>query len=351
VNFYMAKKAKPEELAASVARVFMGVRLECAQCHDHPSGKWTREDFWSQAAFFAGFKPPKNQDFFFGPLNEAADRREINIPNKDQVAQARFLDGKQPKWKFKTSARATLADWMTAKDNPYFSKALVNRVWFQLFGVGLVDPVDDLVDDNKPSHPELLDLLAKEFAEHDFDLKFLFKAIVLSRTYQRTSYVDDVKQDVRLFGYVPMKGLTAEQLFESLSIATGYRDNLPIQQKLFGFGTPRANFMEKFTDQEKKTEYHTSIPQALTMMNNQLINDATDPSKGRVLGAVTDSSFMSTAEKIETLFLAALSRKPTSDEARKMLAYVEKQGSKNEKKGLSDVYWALLNSTEFKFNH
>jgi hypothetical protein len=353
MNFYIAKKAKPEELAASVARVFMGVRLECAQCHDHPFGKWTREEFWSQAAFFAGFKPAKDQEIFNIRLNEAADRREINIPNSrsDQVAQARFLDGKQPKWKFKTSARETLADWMTSKENPYFSKAIVNRVWHQMFGVGLVDPVDDLVDTNKPSHPELLDLLAKEFAANDFDMKFLLKAIVLSQTYQRASYVDDAKQDMRLFGYVPMKGLTAEQLFDSMSVATGYRDTTPLQQRIFNFGTDRANFMDKFTDQEKKTEYHTSIPQALTMMNNKLINEATNPDKGQVLGAVVSSSFMKTPEKIETLVLAALSRKPTKEEAAKFLAYVKAKGAKNEKKALSDVYWALLNSTEFKFNH
>lgn len=351
-NFYIAKKIKPEEMAASIARVFMGVRLECAQCHDHPFGKWKREEFWSQAAFFAGFKPPKNQDFFIGPIGpEAPDRREMNIPNTDRVAQARFLDGSTPKWKFKTSARTTLADWMTSKENQYFSKALVNRVWHQLFGIGLVDPVDDLVDDNVPSHPELLDMLAKEFAAHDFDVKFLLEAIVLSQTYQRQSIVEDLKQDVRLFGYVPMKGLTGEQLFDSLSVATGYRENTNLQQRIFGFGTDRANFLEKFTDQEKKTEYHTSIPQALTMMNNKLINDATDPSKGRILGAVVDSSFMNTSEKIETLVLAALSRKPTKEEAAKFLTYVQKQGSRNEKKALSDVYWALLNSTEFKFNH
>jgi len=350
-NFYVAKKTKPEELAAAVTRIFLGVRLECAQCHDHPFGKWKRQEFWSQAAFFAGFKPPKNQDFFNGQLREAPDRRELNIPNTRDVAQARFLDGKLPKWKYKTSARTTLADWVTSKDNPYFSKAIVNRVWSQLFGVGLVDPVDDLVDDNKPSHPELLELLAKDFAEHDFDLKYLQKAIVLSNAYQRASVVDDPKQDVRLYGYFPLKGLTAEQLFESLSLATGHRDTSTSLQRIFGINSPRATFMEKFTEQEKKTEYHTSIPQALTMMNNQLINEATDPAKGRVLGGIVSSSFLTTPEKIEALTLAALSRKPTAEEAKKLLGYVEKQGAKNEKKALSDVYWALLNSTEFKFNH
>src|SRR5262249_22192648 len=101
----------------------------------------------------------------------------------------------------------------------------------------------------------------------------------------------------------------------------------------------------------KKTEYHTSIPQALTMMNNQLVNDATNPEKGQVLGSVVTSTFMKTSEKIEALFLATVSRKPTEEEAKKYLAYVEKGGKKSEKKALSDVYWALLNSTEFKFNH
>jgi len=350
--FYFAKQGKPEELATSVARVFLGVRLECAQCHDHPFGKWTREQFWSQAAFFAGFKPPK-QDFFFGPLNEQADRREMTIPNTDRVAQARYLDGKQPRWKFKVGARTTLADWVVARDNPFFARAMVNRMWAHFFGVGLIEPVDDMVDDNKASHPELLDLLAKEFVKNDFDIKFLIKAITLSRTYQLSSVVEsDKPADIRLFTRMPVKGLTGEQFFDSLCQATGYRENFSIQQRIFSFGTSRATFLEKFTDQDKRTEYHTSIPQALTMMNNQLIANATDPNNGRVLGAVASSSFMSTHGKVEALYLAALCRKPTKDEADKYIRYVERGGvSGSDKKALGDVFWALLNSTEFAFNH
>jgi len=351
IPFYFAKKAKGDDMAASVARVFMGVRLECAQCHDHPFGKWKREEFWSQAAFFAGFKP-STQDFFFGPLTEAGDRRELAIPNTDKVAQARFLDGTNPKWKFKVGARTVLADWMTSKENPFFAKAMVNRVWALYFGVGLVDPVDDLVEDNEPSHPELLDLLAKEFAESGFDVKFLIKSITLTNAYQRVSTIEDGKENPRLLGHMPLKGLTAEQLFDSLCMATGVRENLTMQQRVFGFNSQRTAFTEKFADQEKKTEYHTSIPQALTMMNNQLITTATDPDKGVVLGAVVASSFMSNAEKVEALFLAALSRKPTAKEAKKFLDYVDRGGvSKSEKKALADVFWVLLNSTEFKFNH
>jgi hypothetical protein len=307
---------------------------------------------WSQAAFFAGLKGPRG-DNFFGPLNEVNDRRELTIPNTDRVAQARFLDGNQPRWKFKVGARTTLAEWMTAKDNPFFARALVNRMWAHLFGIGLVDPVDDLVDDNPPSHPELLDYLARAFADNDFDLKFLIKAITLSRTYQLASATGAGKPaELRHFARMPVKGLTAEQLFDSLCQATGYRDMTPLQQRIYSFGTPRQNFMDRFTDQEKRTEYHTSIPHALTMMNNQLIDDATHPDRGIVLGAIVSAPFLSDAGKVEALFLASLSRKPTAEEAGKFLAYVQKGGAAGDKKkALADVFWALLNSTEFLFNH
>jgi hypothetical protein len=354
ISYYQIKQGKPEDLAASVGRLFLGVRLECAQCHDHPFGKWTREEFWSQAAFFAGMKGPKGDNNFFQPITEVSDRRELTIPNTDRVAQARFLDGKQPRWKFKVSARTTLADWMTAKDNPFLARAIANRMWAHFFGIGIVEPVDDLVDDNPPSHPEVLNLLAKEFVDHDFDLKFLARVITATRAYQLASAQAGPPTDARQFARMPVKGLTAEQLFDSLSVASGYRDNMTAQMRLMQFGnqTPRTQFTERFSDQEKRIEYHTSIPQALTMMNNQLIADATHPDRGQVLGAVTSSGFMSTEKKIEALFLAALSRKPRPEEASRYLKYVEKGGvNDNPKKALADVFWALLNSTEFKFNH
>jgi len=135
-------------------------------------------------------------------------------------------------------------------------------------------------------------------------------------------------------------------------MAAGLRGNVNFQQRLYDFGSPRGNFLERFADQEKRTEYHTSIPQALTMMNNQIILDATHPDRSETLAAVTSSSFMSTSGKIETLFLAALSRKPSPTEAAKFVRYVERDKSASaQKKALSDVFWALLNSTEFKFNH
>jgi hypothetical protein len=352
--FYIAKEGKPEELAAHISRLFLGVRIECAQCHDHPFGKWKREEFWGQAAFFAGVGRPRGADQFFDfRFSEVLDRRELAIPNTDRVARARFLDGQEPRWKFKTSARVTLADWMTAPENPFFARAAVNRLWAQFFGIGLVDPVDDMNNDLHPaSHPELLDELAREFVTHKFDLKHMIRAITLSRTYQQTSRTGPTPPDLRLFARMPVKGLTADQVYDSLVTATGIRDGMSRQNRIYNFNTPRQEIMDKFASQERPTDYQTSIPQVLTLMNNRFIADACNPARGTILGAVTASSFMSTEGQIETLYLAVLSRKPRPEELSKLQRYVEAGGtSGNSKKALSDVYWALLNSPEFLFNH
>jgi hypothetical protein len=355
--FYQSKMGKPEEIAASTARLFLGVRIECAQCHDHPFARWKREQFWGQAAFFAGVKRPGNQEgeFFIGtPLMEVQDRREMVIPGTERVAQAVFLDGKEPEWKYKTSARVTLAEWMTAKDNPFFARAAANRVWARLFGVGIVEPIDDFNDKSEPSHPELLDELARQFAAHDFDFKFLLRAITLSKAYQRGSvYPSPSQPDPRLYAVMPVKGLSPEQFYDSLVQATGYRDNVRGNtNRYFGLGSPRGQFIEKFAAQEKRTEYQTSIPQALALMNNRIVADATHPEKGEVLAAIAHAPFLDTAGQIEALYFAALSRQPTPEESARLIEYVEKGGpAGNKKKALSDVFWALLNSPEFLFNH
>ncbi len=352
IGFYLAKEGKPENLAASTARLFLGVRLECAQCHDHPFGGWTRDEFWGQAAFFAGIRAP-NGNFYFGQLREVNDRRELPIPGTERVAQARFLDGKQPRWKYKVGARESLADWMTAKDNPYFARTAVNRMWGHFFGVGLVDPVDDFSEENKPSHPELLDELARQFVAHGYDLKFLVRAITLSKTYQRGSaYPSADRPDTRLFACVPVKGLSPEQLYDSILEATRTRDNTPFARRAVVFGGPRQEFVQKFAAQERRTDYQTSIPQALAMMNSNLVSAATHPTKSELLAAVNEAPFMTTAGRVEALFLATLCRKPTAEEAVKLVQYVDKGGAAGDrKKALADVYWVLLNSSEFMFNH
>jgi hypothetical protein len=352
--FYLAKEVKPENLAASTAKLFLGTKLECAQCHDHPFAKWSRNQFWEYAAFFAGFEA-KNQDGFVFGLREVNDRREIAVSGGNQVVQAGFLDGTEPQWKYKVSPRVTLAEWVTKKDNPYFAIAAANRMWGHFFGLGIVEPIDDLGDDNnKPSHPELLEELAKEFAEHDFDMKLLIRAIANSKAYQRTSAATSASPvEPRLFATMPVKGLTGEQIFDSLSLATGYREDRR-ERDPFDFDNTslRNQFLGKFTPSDKRTETQTSILQALAMMNGRFIADATSIDRGQTLSALIDAPFLDDPGRIETLYLAAYARKPRPEEADRMLKYVQSGGPKKDKKAaLADVFWALLNSSEFMLNH
>ncbi|HZT80895.1 MAG TPA: DUF1549 and DUF1553 domain-containing protein [Gemmataceae bacterium] len=352
IGFFLAKQGKPENLAAASARLFLGARIECAQCHDHPFQKWTREQFWGQAAFFAGIQQqdPNNP---FGGVRELSDRRELGIPGTDKVVQASFLDGTEPQWRYKVGARVTLADWITSPENPYFAKAAVNRVWAYLLGTGLVEPVDDLNPTNLPSHPELLDELARQFAANKFDLKWLLRSITLSKAYQLTSAGGTAGEDRRLFARMPVRRLTGEQLFDSFAQATGYRDPTPASQRAFAFGSARGQFIAKFTASgDKPTDFHMSIPQALAMMNNPLVQRAIDPDGTGTVAALADLPGMTTAGKVEALFLAVLSRRPTPQELDRFVKHVDSGGPKKDpKRALADVMWALLNSTEFILNH
>jgi hypothetical protein len=366
VAFYIAKELKPENLAASTARVFLGVNVECAQCHNHPFAEWKREQFWGFAAFFAGIKSRRTADLLL-PDREVADRRELMIPGTERMAQATFLDGTEPVWKSKTLSRATLASWMTAPDNPYFARAAVNRLWAYCFGTGLIDPVDEMVGGERhPSHPELLDLLAHEFAGHRFDIKFLLRALTLSRTYQRTSAAAHKGPDDRtLFARMPLRGLTAEQLFDSLATATGYRDSGGgddlITAILGGQRSARSEFLTRFANQsERSTQSQTSILQALSLMNGKVVAHATSLDRSETLAAVVEAPFARTEERIETLYLATLARKPEAKEIERAARFVNNavrraKGSANETRAygdaLADVFWALLNGPEFLVNH
>jgi hypothetical protein len=357
----VAKDVKSENLAASTARLFLGLRLECAQCHNHPFASWTRDQFWSYAAFFASLEKGGSEDGSLDPIRERPDRREVTIAGSEKVVRAAFLDGGTPVFRPREPARRTLADWMTAPDNPYFARAAANRIWAQLFGIGLVDPVDDMGADNPPSHPELLDALARAFADHDFDRKFLTRAITLSRPYQLTSrerpphsHAATNADDTRLFARMRERGLTAEQLYDSVALAIGATAEEARPGRFAGaVSSSRAEFLEKFGHQdERPTEAQTSILQALALMNGRLVAGATHVEGGATLSAVAEAPYLDMAGRVETLFLATLSRRPKPEEAARLIAYVENGGpTKDHRKALSDVFWALLNSPEFLLNH
>ncbi len=363
VTFYLAKEFRPENLAAGTARVFLGVSVECAQCHNHPFADWKKEQFWSFAAFYSGIQSQRLNDFL-APTAEDPNKHELTIPGSGKVIQARFLDGTEPKWGPGVSARGALADWLTAPANPYFARATVNRLWAYFLGTGLSEPVDEMVGGTQPpAHPELLDLLAREFVSHDFDLQFLIRAITATRAYQLSSAATHPSQDdATLFARMPLRGLTGEQLFDTVATATGYRDSGGgddlISGLLGGNRSARSDFLTRFAPSERPVEAQTSILQALTLMNGKVIAAATSLEKSELLGAVVDAPFLTAAERIETLYLATLSRQPTARERDRALKFVsDAVARRKEGKGLAhrnalaDVYWALLNNPEFMLNH
>ena len=358
VAFYQANDAKPDGLGAAVSRVFLGVKLECAQCHDHPFAPYTREQFWEFAAFFAELSPlagPRPSDKVDrGPQS---GRNRLTIPNTDKVAVARFFDGRDPEWSAERTPRQELAGWLTRPGNEYLGRNLANRMWAHFFGAGIVDPVDEPGENNPASHPELLDTLGREFVAGGYDTRLLIRAITRTKAYQLTSRLSHPTQaDPKHFARMGLKALTPAQLFDSLVAATGYRE--PPFGRRSGFpgfvdpNNPRSVFVSRFPSPEKATEANTTILQALMLMNGAFVEGQTAADRSEILGAVADIPGWDTARRVEALFLAALARLPSPDEAQRFGSYVDRGGATGDKtKALGDVFWVLLNSPEFLFNH
>jgi len=349
--FFVVRSLMPENLAAGTSRAFLGVRLDCAQCHDHPFDRWKQHQFWNMAAFYAGFARDEESPEMM-PTSEQRGRRSIKIPGTDEVVPAVFLTGVAPASE-ETSPREQLADWIVAKDNPWFARMAANRLWTQFFGQGIVYPTDDFSDSNPPTHPEVLQLLADQLVAHDFDLTFLIRTIVASSVYQRSSVQSDASQDdTEMFARAAVRGLTPEQFFDSLAEAVGfyqpYRRENPF---VIDTNTPRGRFIELFrSDAESALDHRSTILQALAMMNGDFVGDATDVENSRTLRAVTEFPLMSTDERLNTLFITALARHPTEEERNLFGQHIAEAGE-NQDAALADVFWALLNSSEFLFNH
>jgi hypothetical protein len=356
-----AKQFKPEELASITSRLFLGVKLECAQCHNHPFARWQRKQFWEFAAFFTRMNVSGRAFFGVNPDRTGGGTAagEIKIPGTDKTVKAHFLDGKAIDSKQagdKGDLRSLLVDWMVASDNPYFARAVVNRYWEYFMGTGLVEPVDEESNDNPPSHPEVMSLLAEQLVEHDFDLKYLIRAITLTRAYELSSkQMHSSQADPRLFARMRLRGLSPEQLFDSLALATGQKDDDAVNPYVYSgltFATPRADFLRRFPNQDKRTEQQVSILQALYLMNGKIVADATSLEHNKNLEIIARATRVPTTRRIEQLYLITLARKPTSSERDRLVKYVDKGGPTGDPAlALCDVFWALLNSSEFCVNH
>lgn len=395
VTIYMTEQRPlaPQAATDMVGRAFLGVRLNCAQCHDHPFAAWKHKDYWGMAAFFENldftkrFGSGEKASPFTGvavgggsgegALDSAAMRRSgvsgamrmesarrreksrggsrygirespnpkpPDLPDRALAEAPRFLTGETPDFEDGDARLPALAEWVTSRENPWFARAMVNRVWSECFGRGLVEPVDDMHEGNSASHPELLEKLTEQFVAHDYSVKFLYRAICRSRAYQRTSRPVDGNREAEaeLLARMNVKVLSGEELFDALFVLLGPEAAAPkgdLQKE-------RQRLVEFLASdgEPDRLSYTHGIPQLLKLMND----------KGYQKGLTRRIEKMGAGrreprEVIEALYLSTLSRPPSERESQRALSLVAKRrGDRDE--AYASVLWALLNSSEFLLN-
>jgi hypothetical protein len=354
-------------LTSRTTRLFMGQQIQCTQCHDHPSNEWKQVDFWGINAFFKGIRTEQVTKANASGL-DAYDHTELTDEPTDEyvrfdkrnglvgVTFPRFLDGRKIQPGANVVRRLELAKLISDPDNPMLGKAFVNRMWAHFMGRGFVNPVDDFGSHNPPVQPELLDELTKEFKDSGYDVKALCRWIVNSRVYQLSSAKAKASEkEEGLFSQMQLKPMTPEQLFDSLLMATSAhragasddgnrrRDNW-LRQFLFAFANDEA---------EESTSFQGTIPQALMMMNGELMQEALSGKPGSFLCNVVEQAQLQTRAPdvfmIDSIYLAALSRRPSPKELAHARQYF--QAYPDSLQVLQDMFWALLNSNEFVLAH
>ena len=334
-GFYSAVGNSPERVAEAVGRGLLGVRLGCAQCHNHPLAAWTREDFWGIAAFFAGTGAAP------GRVTDGTVTR-ITPPDGKSEFVAKFLEGPEPKFEGR-SPRAVLADWLATPENRYFAANVVNRVWQDLCGTGLVSTIDDLDTLETDERKLILDDLASKFAANGFDVRWLIEGICLSKAYQRTSVASSAPGSAQR----PVRTLTPDQVFASLDQSLGLKKGRTLSPKY----TPEGQNLKARLEEGRgmtPTDFKAGIPQALLLMNGTIITQATTLEESMTLRAVVDAPFLKETEKLDTLYLAAYSRLPRAEERERCLKVIRaKDDAESRKQAYANIFWALLNSPEF----
>ena len=337
------------------SRYFLGVRLNCAQCHDHPFVEWKQQDYWGMAAFFAQIQTPGRPKVVYrlgvqdDPKITLATLQDADALEGFAPRPPTFLGGEALPASSDEIHRVALARWVTSPENTYFARAMVNRMWWHFFGRGIVNPVDDMHAGNAPTHPELLDLLSRRFAASGFDLKFLCRSIVNSRTYQQTSRPgEQAEAEAEQFARMSVKVLTAEQLYDSLVTILGPPGKTRGIDTRLGARYEFTRFFSGDGDPEP-TGYGRGIPHALRLMNSpQFAGRNLDSLVSRL--AALELPAPEAAEKaIDELFLMILARRPTA--AEQQLARDHLNGVDLAPAAYRELAWALLMSSEFSLNH
>jgi hypothetical protein len=362
VNFYtMIPQGAydPKAVALDVAQAFTGVRIQCAQCHNHPFDRWTMEDFYGFVSFFTGVKrkvegEPRDFYIYDDPAAPPAKHLLDNHP-----VPAKFLGGDTPNLS-NQDPRAALADWLTSKDNALFRENMANRIWAHFMGRGIVEPVDDVRVSNPPSNKELLTELGLRLASYSFDMKRLIRDICNSRIYQLSSVPNESNRDDETqFSHARLRRLRADVLVDSISQVTDTKTsfgNAPTGLRAVQLyeGNRRANnyFLKTFgianrdTVGASETRLEPTLTQALHLINGDTV-------EGKVMRSPVLTHLMqaklSPDAILDELYERALSRKPSRDERKRLLEPL--QNAPQDRKAYEDVFWALLNSSEFEFNH
>jgi len=359
-------KRDARSLAEATALVFMGARIGCARCHAHPLEDWTLDDNLGLAAFFAKVQYKSTQEWKEEIVWVNPDR-VLRHPRTQQAIAPKFLGGKVAEAGSQEDLRQKFAEWLTAPQNPWFARNIVNRLWFWLFGRGIVHEPDDMRPTNPPTNPELLAYLERELVSHQYDLKHIFRLVLNSRTYQLSSKADPLSaKDVAHFAHHPVRRLEAEALLDAIGQVTETSEEFssripePYTKLPKGFraaqvpdGSIVTPFLELFGRPPRDTPYEadrceqTTMRQALHMVNSAHL-------EGKVTGSPRLQRLLksgkSDREIVEEIYLAALSRPPTEDENKRLLEYIGKD-KKARAQAVQDVMWAILNTKEFLFNH
>ena len=359
INWYwQSRDDQLHQVTADTAQVFLGVRLQCARCHHHPYERWGQADYYGLAGFFTrlgrksfGEPPP-----YFASANVTTGEKD---PLTGKTPEPKYLDGPVVKFAPEDDPRHALVDWMTKPDNPFFARALVNRLWGHFLGRGLYHEVDDLRETNPPSNPELLDALAQDFIKHKFDVKYLIRAIVNSRVYQLSSEPTPFnKNDRQNYARYYARRLPAEVLLDAINQTTGTRGNFSgVGSNARAVDLPHEGFGSYFLDTfdrprrvtgcECERSTGATLAQVLLLGNSDEIESKIAAGDGKLAKLLKEKKPI--REIVEELYLSAYARRPSAEEMKRTLAHVE--GAANKQQALEDVLWAILNTKEFMFNH
>jgi hypothetical protein len=345
--------------AEQTAQRFLGLRIRCAQCHDHPFDVWTQDAYFGLAACFA--KVERSGGMAGKTVVSINPNGKVEHPRTKQLAEPTLLDGTAVRVGKKDDPRKPLADWMTAADNPYFARAMTNWIWAQFFGKGLADPPDDLSRSNPPVHPELLDALARHFVEHHFDLRDLIRTIATSEAYGlSSSTVPGNERDGRLFSHQVPRPLSAHQMADALAQATDVPNRYPNRAKMtraieVADPATASTILDTFGRCSRAigcTSVSTpplSLRQSLLLIGGDVIEGKVSHLQGYLANLISDDLKPEPEDIVENLYYRTVCRPPTAEELSHWSA--ELKGASSLREAAEDLFWALLNSREFGFNH